>query len=330
MKKSLVIAASILALSACDSTQSPAPVSKYGGSEGVGSAGVHTVLPGDTVYKVAQHYHLPMRDIIVTNSLSAPYTLEVGYRIKLPPPREYKVRTNDTLYSIGRTFDVSVSQLAQMNKLSAPYTLEAGQVLRLPAPTPRPLAQPEGLSAGPTFERSAPEEAVSASVPSVEREVLAAPGQPQAQQTPPPAQVQQASTARAKIDDVPKRTGNGKFMRPVEGNVVSSYGPKADGLHNDGINIKSMRGAPVRAAENGVVVYTGNELKGYGNLVLIRHDDRYMTAYGHLDRTLIKRGDIVKRGQSIATVGSSGQVDTPQLHFEIRRGTEALNPEKYL
>ena len=91
-----------------------------------------------------------------------------------------------------------------------------------------------------------------------------------------------------------------------------------------------MHGSPVRAAQNGVVVYIGSDLEGYGNLVLVRHADRMMTAYAHLDKTLVKRGDKVLRGQSIATVGKTGQVDGPQLHFEIRRGTKALNPSKYL
>ena len=119
-------------------------------------------------------------------------------------------------------------------------------------------------------------------------------------------------------------------MRPIDGKVISKYGPKPDGLHNDGINIKAAKGTAVRAAENGVVAYTGSELQGYGNLVLIRHADRWMTAYAHLDKTLVKKGEVVKAGQSIGTVGATGQVDSPQLHFEVRRGTQALNPDLYL
>jgi len=119
-------------------------------------------------------------------------------------------------------------------------------------------------------------------------------------------------------------------MRPVDGKIISNFGPKQGGLHNDGINIRAPKGTPVRAAQNGVVVYSGNDLEGYGNLILVRHQNNMMSAYAHLDKTLIKRGDTVKQGQSIGTVGSTGQVNTPQLHFEIRKGTKALNPVKYL
>jgi len=304
-------------LAACTSTQPPAPYHDYGLDKGAGSAGIHTVLEGDTVYSVSDRYNLPMRDIIVLNSLSAPYKLSVGYRMKLPPPNEYKVREGDTLYGVARTFDVSVNQVAKLNDLSAPYTIEQGQVLRLPSPK----APPSESSF--TFSREEAESASSARVGSVERENLQT-----GERT--GGQVQQASARRPVVEKPPARSGNGKFMQPVSGRVISSYGPKKGGLHNDGINIQAPRGTPVRAAENGVVVYTGDELKGYGNLVLVRHDGGYMSAYAHLDRTLIKRGETVRRGQSIGTVGSSGQVDSPQLHFEIRRGTQALDPEKYL
>ena len=91
-----------------------------------------------------------------------------------------------------------------------------------------------------------------------------------------------------------------------------------------------LRERLLKAADNGVVVYAGSELKGSGNLILVRHDNRWMTAYAHLDKINIKRGDVIKRGQSIGTVGSTGSVDKPQLHFEVRRGTEAINPERYL
>jgi murein DD-endopeptidase MepM/ murein hydrolase activator NlpD len=97
-------------------------------------------------------------------------------------------------------------------------------------------------------------------------------------------------------------------------------------LHNDGINIAAPKGTPVRAADNGVVVYVGNELRGFGNLVLIKHADNWVTAYAHNETTLVSRGDKVKRGQAIARVGNSGSVAEPQLHFEIRQGTRAVDP----
>jgi len=130
--------------------------------------------------------------------------------------------------------------------------------------------------------------------------------------------------------ETPQLSGNGQFMRPVSGRVISSFGPKDGGLHNDGINIKAARGTPVRAAENGVVVYAGDDLEGYGNLILVRHQGNKMTAYAHLDKMLAQKGATVQRGESIGTVGSTGAVDTPQLHFEIREGSTPLNPDRYL
>lgn len=101
-------------------------------------------------------------------------------------------------------------------------------------------------------------------------------------------------------------------------------------MHNDGINIAASRGAPIRAAENGVVVYAGNELRGFGNLLLLRHADGWMTAYAHADEILVARGDQVKRGEVIGRVGSTGNVASPQIHFEIRRGSRAVNPRDHL
>ncbi len=131
------------------------------------------------------------------------------------------------------------------------------------------------------------------------------------------------------IPKPPPRAGE-KFLWPVEGRLVLNYGPKKSGLHNDGINIAAARGAPVLAAENGVVAYAGNELRGFGNLLLIKHADGWMTAYAHNETILVGRGEPVRRGQIVARVGNSGNVTVPQLHFEIRKGTRAVNPNGLL
>ena len=117
---------------------------------------------------------------------------------------------------------------------------------------------------------------------------------------------------------------------PVSGTILSEFGPKSGGLHNDGINIAAAKGTAVRAADEGTVAYAGNELKGFGNLVLVRHADGWMTAYAHLDRMDVDRGAPVKRGQIIGTVGATGNVRAPQLHFELRRGSRAVDPRERL
>src|SRR5204863_68319 len=127
--------------------------------------------------------------------------------------------------------------------------------------------------------------------------------------------------------------GNGavpKFRWPANGRVIAGYGPTTNGQQNDGINISVPENTPVKAAEDGIVAYAGSELKGYGNLVLVRHPNGYVTAYAHAKELLVKRGDQVKRGQVIARSGQTGNVNTPQLHFEIRKGSSPLDPTRFL
>ncbi len=120
------------------------------------------------------------------------------------------------------------------------------------------------------------------------------------------------------------------FRWPVRGRVIPAFGPKPNGLQNDGINLAVPEGTPVKAADDGVVAYAGNELKGYGNLVLVRHANGFVTAYAHASDILVKRGDSVKRGQVIAHSGQTGNVTSPQLHFEIRKGATPVDPAQYL
>jgi murein DD-endopeptidase MepM/ murein hydrolase activator NlpD len=120
------------------------------------------------------------------------------------------------------------------------------------------------------------------------------------------------------------------FLWPVEGRIVSPFGDNPNGGRNDGINISVPRGTPIRAADAGEVSYVGNELKGYGNLILIRHDNGFVTAYAHTDGVHVKRGERVERGQVIASVGDTGDVSQPQLHFELRYGTQPVDPTPYL
>jgi murein DD-endopeptidase MepM/ murein hydrolase activator NlpD len=353
--KRLLLAHSALAfivLSACLplGSQKPAPVTYYGADQGAGSAGVHSVLPGDTLYSISKRYGIAMRDIAAANDLHAPFDVETGQRLRLPPPQQYKVKGGDTIASVSKLFGVNSSEIVSLNRLQPPYRVASGQVLRLPTITRNNPAP------------SMPQYAAVQAPPSVVGEVLAPPvsrtpmdrapqvTQPQQGQTryvfegqmppqllpaeapvytPPPVKVASAE-ARAKITAQTPKRSSAKFLRPVRGKVISTYGAKPGGLHNDGINIAAARGTPVQAAENGVVVYAGSDLKGSGNLVLVRHEGRWMTAYAHMDNITIRRGDTIRRGQAIGTVGTSGSVDQPQLHFEVRRGTEAINPQQYL
>jgi murein DD-endopeptidase MepM/ murein hydrolase activator NlpD len=139
---------------------------------------------------------------------------------------------------------------------------------------------------------------------------------------------EQKNSVKIALPATPKRSG--KFMWPVQGKVISGFGINKAGKRNDGINISADKGTPIKSAENGVVAYVGDELKGFGNLVLIKHDGGWITAYAHADSVSVKKGMTVKKGQVIGKVGSTGNVKTPQLHFEVRKGTKASNPMNYL
>lgn len=273
----------------------PAPVLNLG-TQLDAPAGATMVSDGDTLWDISRRYDLPMRDIIDVNRLSPPYRLLVGQRLKLPAPQEYTIQSQDTLYAVSRTFGVDVSELVRVNRMSPPYALRVGQVLRVPSGHARRFS-------------SILADAVGA-------------GRDPARRIDMPSGYAPPRTRRQDWGD--------RLEWPVSGRVISGFGPKSGGLHNDGINIAAPRGAPVLSADAGTVVYAGNDLEGYGNLVLVRHTDGMVTAYAHLADIHVIKGTAVMRGQAIGTVGSTGAVDSPQVHFEVRRGSSALDPEQYL
>ena len=116
----------------------------------------------------------------------------------------------------------------------------------------------------------------------------------------------------------------------MRGRVITGFGPKTSGGQNDGINVAVPEGTPIKAAEDGVVAYAGNELKGYGNLVLVRHSNGFVTAYAHASELTVKKGETMKRGQVIGKAGATGNVTSPQLHFEVRKGATPVDPTQYL
>jgi len=333
----LMAGTALLLLSACAAPQA-APVHNLGTRvDGAAGAGVVMVRDGDTVWRISERYRLPLRDIIDINGMKPPYQLQTGQRLQLPPPNEHKAGAGDTVTGIARMYGVPVSQVVSVNKLSAPYQLREGQVLRIPATVARPqvvvqtppvqVARASQTAAANPAQARAPITSTTAPTSDLSAAtVVNAPPQPS---SPAPARVASAATSMPSVvsSAAPSKQG---FIWPVRGKVISSYGPKPGHLHNDGINIAAPRGAAVAAAADGTVAYVGNDLASYGNLVLIRHANGLVTAYAHLDRVQVKRGDTVRRGQGIGTIGSTGTVANPQLHFEVRRGIESLDPAKYL
>jgi murein DD-endopeptidase MepM/ murein hydrolase activator NlpD len=277
---------------------------------------------GDTVFALSRRHKVPMQAIIEANNLKAPFVLRIGQRIVLPRGRTHIVQKGDTLSEIADRYSVDTYQVAQINGLRPPFVIHIGQPLTLPG---------SGTSGVKTVSVSPNSTLTSRS----KKAVKSAPQPAPAWSSPPkPASTVTANKSASipkpvRVPTPPAKSGSG-FIWPVKGKVISNFGAKPKGLKNDGVNIRAKRGTPVFAAENGVVAYAGNELRGFGNLLLIKHSGGWITAYAHNERLLVKRGQRLKRGQKIATVGSSGNVTSPQLHFEIRKGKTPRDPRRYL
>lgn len=267
-----------------------------------------TVRKGDTLYSISRRYDVPTRDMIEANGLTPPYTLHIGRVLKIPHARYHIVSKGDTLYNISKRYNVDLTSLSRANDISVPYTLNIGQRLVLPGSI--------GSQTTSSYQAAAPKTTPSKWSWSSNK----------TQKT--PTQSKQASTS-SKPAPAPKARKT-KFAWPVKGTVISKYGTIGKGRTNDGINIKAPLGTTVKAADKGTVAYAGNELKGFGNLILIKHDDGWITAYAHNDRLFVKKGQRVAKGEKISTVGSSGGVSSPQLHFEVRAGKKSVNPQSYL
>jgi murein DD-endopeptidase MepM/ murein hydrolase activator NlpD len=284
-------------------------------------------------------------DPIVTGSVQAPPSQSPH---ALPPPIQrakapaskiaptqstvHVVAPGETLYRIARKYKMPVAELARVNKIPPHTKVNIGDRLNIPASrfarAPQPetqkvAAQPKALSAPPKGKT----ETKTAALPKAQPKAG-----PQLASVAPTQTANVATPTQAPAATNPARSGSPglSFRWPAKGRIIAGFGPKTNGQSNDGINIALPEGTPVKAAEDGVVAYAGNELKGYGNLVLVRHADGYVTAYAHTKELLVKRGDPIKRGQVIARSGQTGNVDAPQLHFEIRKGPAPIDPMPHL
>jgi murein DD-endopeptidase MepM/ murein hydrolase activator NlpD len=247
----------------------------------------------------------------------------------------------DSLYAVARRHNVKTAELQAANGITDPTKIRPGTVLKVPAPrgggstaqargpAPTPAAAPVADAPVTPAVAGPRPTIINADAPVAERKVAAlspAAGGTQSDASPAAPEAPQAAAPA----ETPKAAGTGRFRWPVKGKVISGFGARSDGTHNDGVNISVPAGTDVHAAENGVVAYAGNELKGYGNLVLIRHENNWVSAYAHNDQIMVKRGDKVKRGQPIAKAGNTGSVDQPQVHFELRQGSKPVDPMPHL
>lgn len=289
---------------------------------------IYTVQPRDSLPRIAQLFDVSAAEIIRINHLSPPYQLRPGQVLRLSEPPHEDKRAIDAHLG-GET---QVAQTEGGRLVQSVITSES-----LP-----PLNKDSGNSVSHSARyHVAHESAGSVGSADFAKSARAPSGVLKYEQMEPQSNSQSGGQSEhqlasqaahltpvnipASMTDMPRLNRSG-FLTPVSGKIISNFGPKSDGLHNDGINISAVRGTPVRAAQNGVVVYAGDEISGFGHLVLIKHANDYITAYAHMDKMLAKKGDMIKRGQTIGTVGTSGHVARPQLHFEIRKGKRAVNP----
>ncbi len=323
-----------------------------------------TVAQGETLDSIARRHGVPASVVMEANHLSSPNAIQAGQRLVIPryapplappapPPSHvataappppvapqvapkptptftaspsassavvpananvHVVAPGETLSKIARQYGKSVAEIVKANNIQASAKLNVGDHITIPG------ARVSSTKPEPELH------AVAAPVtaPALTTKTIASAAPAQSANTLTPAPETPVTDPVAKADATPG------FRWPARGRVIAGFGPKPNGQQNDGIDVAVPENTPIKAAEDGVVAYAGNELKGYGNLVLVRHPNGYVTAYAHAKELLVKRGDPIKRGEVIAKSGQTGNVDVPELHFEVRKGTVPVDPMPFL
>ncbi|MEC9367633.1 MAG: M23 family metallopeptidase [Pseudomonadota bacterium] len=279
----------------------------------------YVIKRGDTLSSIAIANDSSVDAIMKANNMEST-RLRDGQTIKIPVTgaapvatarasgasraRTHVVQSGDSFYTIAKKYDIEdYKEIARVNDMRVTETLQLGQELKLPDGTASAKA----------------EEKEPVKVANATPDMPLPNAKPDKDEKP----------SSASLPGPEPMTGN-EFRWPVRGRIIAGFGPGDNGKHNDGINLAVPAGTSVKAAENGVVAYAGNELQGYGNLVLIRHANNWVSAYAHNEELMVKRGDTVQRGQVIAKAGKSGSVSQPQLHFELRKGSKPVDPTKFL
>ena len=281
------------------------------------AAGTYIVHPGDTLRGIANKTGAGSQIIASTNGLVEPYVIHPGQRLTITGGRYHAVNSGETGIAIARAYGAPWREVVTLNALEEPYILRVGQKLLLPATVPSDPANLSIEQRAAAFDLDI-DDIVTGSQPAIADGVAARE----------PSDWRKAITPNATI--ATPASFSGRFQWPVEGAVISSFGSKGGGKVNDGLNIGTPKGTPIRASADGVVAYSGDEIGVFGGLILISHGSGWVTAYGHAEKLNVTRGQKVKAGQVIGLAGESGYVQEPQLHFEIRKDRKPVDPSSHL
>lgn len=303
---------------------SPAPASVAEAAPAVadGTPGTYTMKPGDSLYTIARQHKVNYAELQRANGITDDSVRKIrpGTVLKIPAGSEPQATRASTSVSLSKTgTHIPVPSDSAPAAAAMPV---AESVTSAPAATELPKVDATAAADGPkVLNGAAPADA--AAVPAQADQKVAALDTKTATDATP--------VLDSKAGDQDKSaSGSSRLRWPVQGRIISTFGPRPDGTHNDGVNFSVPQGTDVHAAEGGEVIYVGDELKAYGKLVLLRHDNGWVTAYAHNEDLLVARGKKVARGDVIAKAGKTGPVDQPQVHFELRQDSKAVDPTSFM
>lgn len=317
----------------------------------------YIVKSGDSLWSISKKHNITIQELASLNNLKKPYNIKPGERlivygnknniIETEENGVYIVKSGDNLSSIANKFNIGIVELAKLNNLKKPYNIRIGQKLKINSNSTKiknTTKKTTGIyivKSGDNLSNIAKKNDMTLSEIAklnnlkkpynirvgqklkVNKNIVVAvedrKEQPIEQKTQPKKEIVISSSKK-----------KNSFIWPVKGNIISSFGNKSNGLYNDGINISAPSGTNFKSTEDGVVAYVGNELRGYGTIILIKHNNNWISAYAHCGSVKVSKGDRVQKGDILGTVGQTGNVSTPQLYFSLRKGREAVDPLKYL
>ncbi|MEP3226760.1 MAG: M23 family metallopeptidase [Parasphingorhabdus sp.] len=283
-------------------------------------SGTYIVKAGDTLGGIANITGASAQVIAANNDLIAPYVIQPGQQLNITGGRYHRVNGGETGIAIARAYGVPWRDVVALNDLEEPFILRVGQNLMLPAAAP---VDPQAMT---IEERAAAFDLDIDDIVTGSQPAMAAAGD-----QPEPSAWRKAIAEKKTPKAIATPAAfTGRFNWPLEGKLLSSFGSKGGGKVNDGLNIGVVKGTPIKAAADGVVAYSGDEIGVFGGLILINHGDGWVTAYGHADKLHVTRGQKIAAGDIIGLAGDSGYVQEPQLHFEIRKNRKPVNPVSHL